>query len=59
MRGLRIAFTTSAVMCLVAAAASWLRGGRYVHEDVAPTADVREPDEPLVLPADDPSDARR
>jgi MFS family permease len=29
--GLRIAFTASLIMCLVAGAASWLRGGRYVH----------------------------
>jgi len=28
--GLRIAFSASVVMCLVAAWASWLRGGRYV-----------------------------
>jgi hypothetical protein len=33
MHGLRIAFTASLVMCLIAAAASWLRGGKYVHED--------------------------
>ena len=31
--GLRIAFTVSMVMCLIAAWASWLRGGRYVAED--------------------------
>jgi hypothetical protein len=30
MNGLRIAFIASLLMCLVAAAASWLRGGRYV-----------------------------
>ncbi len=29
--GLAIAFTASLLMCLVAAAASWLRGSRYVH----------------------------
>jgi MFS family permease len=33
MHGLRIAFTASLVMCLVAAWASWMRGGRYVHDD--------------------------
>jgi MFS family permease len=32
LRGLRIAFTSSLVMCLVAAAASWMRGTRYVYE---------------------------
>ena len=41
--GLAIAFTASLLMCLVAAAASWLRGSRYVHveEDVV-TADMEE-----------------
>ncbi len=33
MDGLRIAFSASLVMCLVAAAASWLRGGRYVADE--------------------------
>jgi EmrB/QacA subfamily drug resistance transporter len=33
MHGLRIAFTASLVMCLIAAIASWLRGGKYVHEE--------------------------
>ncbi|HVW31450.1 MAG TPA: MFS transporter [Acidimicrobiia bacterium] len=32
LRGLRIAFTSSLVMCLLAAAASWLRGARYVYQ---------------------------
>jgi EmrB/QacA subfamily drug resistance transporter len=31
--GLRIAFTASLVMCLIAAAASWLRGGKYVYRE--------------------------
>jgi MFS family permease len=30
--GLRIAFSASLVMCLIAAAASWLRGGHYVAD---------------------------
>lgn len=38
--GLRIAFSASMVMCLIAAAASWMRGGRYVHDD---TGDELEP----------------
>ncbi|HZQ79670.1 MAG TPA: MFS transporter [Acidimicrobiia bacterium] len=45
LRGLRIAFTSSLVMCLVAAAASWLRGERYVYEgdlSGAAVADVRD-----------------
>jgi MFS family permease len=33
MHGLRIAFTASAVMCLIAAVASLLRGGKYQHDD--------------------------
>jgi hypothetical protein len=37
IHGLRIAFTASFAMCVIAAAASWLRGGKYVHrEDVGP-----------------------
>jgi MFS family permease len=31
--GLRIAFTSSAVMCIVAAVASWSRGKRFVYEE--------------------------
>jgi hypothetical protein len=35
--GLVIVFTVSLLMCLIAAAASWLRGGHYVHtEDDSP-----------------------
>jgi hypothetical protein len=41
MHGLRIALTASLVMCLIAAWASWMRGGKYVHEEV---------DEPSVQP---------
>jgi hypothetical protein len=33
MTGLRIAFTASLILCLIAAAASWARGKRYVHDD--------------------------
>ncbi|HYX43688.1 MAG TPA: MFS transporter, partial [Acidimicrobiales bacterium] len=33
MKGLRIAFTASLLMCLVAAWASWLRGAKYVHRE--------------------------
>jgi MFS family permease len=33
LHGLRIAFTASLIMSLVAAWASWMRGGRYVHND--------------------------
>ena len=38
--GLAIAFTASLLMCLVAAAASWLRGGRYVHDDAVVAPEV-------------------
>ncbi len=33
MRGLRIAFTLSLLAYAVAAGASWMRGGKYVHKD--------------------------
>ena len=48
--GLVIAFTASLLMCLVAAAASWLRGSQYVHAEEpdvgpfgAPTEEYPEP----------------
>jgi MFS family permease len=44
MTGLRIAFTASLIMCLVAAWASWKRGSRYVHEEVR-AEEWAEPDE--------------
>jgi MFS family permease len=47
--GLRIAFTASLIMCLVAGAASWLRGGRYVHgmgEEAAGALGVPGVDDP-------------
>lgn len=31
--GLRIAFTASLIMCIIAAIASWMRGEKYVHDD--------------------------
>ena len=33
MHGLRIVFSAATVMSLIAAAASWMRGSKYVHED--------------------------
>jgi MFS family permease len=33
LHGVRIAFVSSALMCLVAAAASWFRGRRFVYEE--------------------------
>jgi MFS family permease len=38
MTGLRITFATSVLLSLIAAWASWLRGGRYVHDKDAETA---------------------
>lgn len=46
MHGLRLAFVSSAVMCLVAAAASWLRGGRYVYTPTVPAAPPASESEP-------------
>src|SRR5439155_425854 len=45
--GLAIAFTASLLMCLVAAAASWLRGSRYVHVE----EDVVAPEVEELVPA--------
>jgi hypothetical protein len=33
LNGLRIAFTASLIMCLIAAWASWMRGAKYVHSE--------------------------
>jgi hypothetical protein len=33
MHGILLVFLLAGVLCLVAALASWLRGGRYVHEE--------------------------
>ncbi len=33
IHGLRIAFTASLIMCIIAAIASWMRGEKYVHDD--------------------------
>jgi MFS family permease len=40
--GLAIVFLAALVMSLVAAAASWLRGGRYVHEELQAPEAARE-----------------
>jgi MFS family permease len=44
IQGLRIVFSASVVLSLVAAAASWARGGKYVHEEEGPAV-VPEPEE--------------
>jgi len=38
MHGLRIALTASLIMSLIAAWASWKRGGKYVHDEVGDDA---------------------
>jgi MFS family permease len=38
IHGLRIVFTASVVMSLIAAAVSWLRGGKFVHDDSSPAS---------------------
>jgi MFS family permease len=40
MRGLRIVFSAAVVMSLVAAAASWLRGEKYVHAEEKTAAEA-------------------
>ena len=51
-RGLTIAFGFAAAMCVIAALASLLRGGKYVHRApdaaVAPAADAPAADAPVV-----------
>jgi MFS family permease len=51
MHGLRIVFSAATIMSVIAAAASWMRGGRYVHTDDveafgAPAADEPAEDAP-------------
>jgi MFS family permease len=46
--GLRKAFDFAAIACLVAAAASWLSGERYVHTEVQPVEAVEAAGSPLV-----------
>ena len=47
--GLHLAFTFAIIACLVAAAASWFRGGRYVDGDQAlPGTEAVEPVQPAV-----------
>jgi MFS family permease len=52
LHGLRIAFTASLVMCLIAAAASWLRGGKYIHDDTV--GPFGAPEAPDAAPGDAP-----
>ena len=43
IHGLRIVFTASVILSLVAAGASWLRGTKYVHTDEGHAAPVAQP----------------
>jgi MFS family permease len=43
--GLRIVFTTAALLCIIAAVASWMRGGRYVHVEEEERGMFSEPEE--------------
>jgi MFS family permease len=45
-RGLVVVFTFALVMCLLAAGASWLRGGRYVYHEEDETSPADEQLEP-------------
>jgi MFS family permease len=52
--GLRIAFTSSLVMCLIAAAASWARGGKTVNpEDETLAFGAPKEDDPDATPRDE------
>jgi MFS family permease len=45
--GLRIVFTVAAVLCVIAAVASWMRGGRYVHAEQDETTMLSEAEESI------------
>ena len=45
--GLAVVFTFSAVICLIAAVASWVRGGKFVHGQGEDELEVREQAPPL------------
>ena len=46
MHGLRIVFSAAATMSVIAAGASWMRGGRYVHTDDVEAFGAPAEDEP-------------
>jgi MFS family permease len=45
--GLRIVFTVAAVLCVIAAVASWMRGGRYVHGEQEESTMLSEAEESM------------
>ena len=49
MHGLRIAFSFSLILFLLAAIASWLRGNRYVYEEHGVPDDQTKQDETEAL----------
>jgi MFS family permease len=57
LHGVHIAFVSSALMCLIAAAASWFRGRRYVYEERPQPAPSATP-EPSEEPAEEPAEVR-
>jgi MFS family permease len=53
--GLVIAFSAALIMCLIAAWASWMRGGKYVHgQEEDPTGPFGAPIEPGASAAESP-----
>jgi hypothetical protein len=46
--GLRIAFTFSMVLFLLAAIASWMRGGKYIHDDETMRAEAETLEETML-----------
>ena len=60
--GLVIAFSVAMLMCLIAAAASWMRGGKYVHgqqsgegDETGPFGAPQEP-EPALAQSPEPEE---
>jgi hypothetical protein len=49
-RGLQTAFGFAIGACLLSAAASWIRGGRYIYVDQRPSADEAGPSDEPVAP---------
>ena len=50
MKGIVVVFTLAAVVCLISAGASWLRGGRFVADELDPEhVPFEEPDSPGLL----------
>ncbi len=45
--GLRIVFTVAAALCVIAALASWMRGGRYVHAEQEDATMLSEAEESM------------